>query len=162
MINLTDYPLLVFGLTFLVLWLSERIGSSLLKRHGNMAEGVRQDFGVILSATLTLLGLLIGFTFSMAISRYNQRKNYEQAERPTRLAPNTSVPICCLAPTRQKCVHCLGGILISVSCSMRPAIGKSFCRSMPILLNCRASCGPPSVPRLRRKRHQCSPWPFRA
>src|SRR6516162_8956171 len=80
MINLTDYPLLVFGLTFLVLWLSERIGSSLLKRHGNMAEGVRQDFGVILSATLTLLGLLIGFTFSMAISRYNQRKNYEQEE----------------------------------------------------------------------------------
>jgi hypothetical protein len=80
MINLTDYPLLVFGLTFLVLWLSERIGSSLLKRHGNMAEGVRQDFGVILSATLTLLGLLIGFTFSMAINRYNQRKNYEQEE----------------------------------------------------------------------------------
>ena len=80
MINLTDNPLLVFGLTFLVLWLSERIGSSLLKRHGNMAEGVRQDFGVILSATLTLLGLLIGFTFSMAISRYNQRKNYEQEE----------------------------------------------------------------------------------
>ena len=80
MINLTDYPLLVFGLTFLVLWLSERIGSSLLKRHDNMAEGVRQDFGVILSATLTLLGLLIGFTFSMAISRYNQRKNYEQEE----------------------------------------------------------------------------------
>ena len=80
MINLTDYPLLVFGLTFLVLWLSERIGSSLFKRHDNMAEGVRQDFGVILSATLTLLGLLIGFTFSMAISRYNQRKNYEQEE----------------------------------------------------------------------------------
>lgn len=80
MINLTDYPLLVFGLTFLVLWLSERIGSSILKRHDNMAEGVRQDFGVILSATLTLLGLLIGFTFSMAISRYNQRKNYEQEE----------------------------------------------------------------------------------
>ena len=80
MINLTDYPLLVFGLSFLVLWLSERIGSSLLKRHDNMAEGVRQDFGVILSATLTLLGLLIGFTFSMAISRYNQRKNYEQEE----------------------------------------------------------------------------------
>ena len=54
MINLTDYPLLVFGLTFLVLWLSERIGSSLLKRHGNMAEGVRQDFGVILSAGYAL------------------------------------------------------------------------------------------------------------
>jgi hypothetical protein len=34
----------------------------------------------MLSATLTLLGLLIGFSFSMAISRYDQRKNYEEAE----------------------------------------------------------------------------------
>ena len=34
----------------------------------------------MLSATLTLLGLLIGFSFSMAVSRYDQRKNYEEAE----------------------------------------------------------------------------------
>jgi hypothetical protein len=80
MINLTDYTLLVFSLSFLVLWLSERIGSSLLKRLRNIGEDVREDFGVILSATLTLLGLLIGFSFSMAISRYDQRKNYEEAE----------------------------------------------------------------------------------
>src|SRR6516164_8801822 len=80
MINLTDYPLFVLALSFLVLWLSERIGSSLLKRLRNIEEDVREDFGVILSATLTLLGLLIGFSFSMAISRYDQRKNYEEAE----------------------------------------------------------------------------------
>ena len=43
-------------------------------------EEERDDFGIILSATLTLLGLLIGFSFSMAISRYDQRKNYEEAE----------------------------------------------------------------------------------
>jgi len=61
-------------------WLSERIGSSLLKRLRNIGEDIREDFGVILSATLTLLGLLIGFSFSMAISRYDQRKNYEEAE----------------------------------------------------------------------------------
>ena len=36
--------------------------------------------GLVLGATLTLLGLIIGFTFSMAISRYEQRKNYEEAE----------------------------------------------------------------------------------
>jgi hypothetical protein len=29
---------------------------------------------------LTLLGLIIGFTFSMAVSRYDQRKNYEESE----------------------------------------------------------------------------------
>ena len=42
--------------------------------------GVREDFGIILTATLTLLGLIIGFSFSMAVSRYDQRKDYEEAE----------------------------------------------------------------------------------
>jgi hypothetical protein len=29
---------------------------------------------------LTLLALIIGFSFSMAVSRYDQRKSYEEAE----------------------------------------------------------------------------------
>jgi hypothetical protein len=33
-----------------------------------------------LGATLTLLGLIIGFTFSMSISRYEERKHYEAEE----------------------------------------------------------------------------------
>jgi hypothetical protein len=41
---------------------------------------LREDFGIILAATLTLLGLLIGFSFSMATNRYDQRKTYEEAE----------------------------------------------------------------------------------
>lgn len=45
-----------------------------------MPEGVREDFHVILAATLTLLGLIIGFSFSTAISRYDQRKTYEEEE----------------------------------------------------------------------------------
>jgi hypothetical protein len=36
--------------------------------------------GIIQTATLTLLGLIIGFTFSMAIARYDLRQNYEEAE----------------------------------------------------------------------------------
>jgi hypothetical protein len=44
------------------------------------AAALRQEFGVIQGATLTLLGLIIGFTFSMALDRYEQRKNYEGAE----------------------------------------------------------------------------------
>jgi hypothetical protein len=78
--HLTDYPLLVLAIVFLVLWLSARIGSSFLRRQRNLEEEVREDFGVILAATLTLLGLIIGFSFSMAISRYDQRKIYEEAE----------------------------------------------------------------------------------
>jgi hypothetical protein len=40
----------------------------------------RDDFAVVQNASLTLLGLLIGFTFSMSISRYDLRKNYEESE----------------------------------------------------------------------------------
>ena len=36
--------------------------------------------GIILGATLTLLGLIIGFSFSMASNRYDLRKTYEEAE----------------------------------------------------------------------------------
>ena len=34
----------------------------------------------MLAATLTLLGLIIGFSFSMATERYDLRKSYEEAE----------------------------------------------------------------------------------
>lgn len=37
-------------------------------------------FGTILGATLTLLALIIGFSFSMATSRYDERKHLEEQE----------------------------------------------------------------------------------
>jgi len=77
--NLIDSPLFVFALSLFILWFSERIGAFLHRRRP-MDDDVREDFGVILAATLTLLGLIIGFSFSMAISRYDQRKNFEEAE----------------------------------------------------------------------------------
>ncbi len=39
-----------------------------------------EHFSLVLGATLTLLGLIIGFTFAMAVSRYDQRKDYEAQE----------------------------------------------------------------------------------
>src|SRR5208283_5132828 len=79
--DVTTYPLLlVFPLSFAVLWLAARIGVALRKRRTDDTEDFSQDFGIVLGATLTLLGLVIGFTFSMAINRYDQRKNYEVAE----------------------------------------------------------------------------------
>lgn len=81
--SIRDLPLLVFLLSFLLLWLSTQVGIFL----GNRWHCPEQDasneasfVGFILSATLALLGLIIGFTFSMAISRYDQRVNYEAAE----------------------------------------------------------------------------------
>ncbi|HXQ35937.1 MAG TPA: hypothetical protein VN843_18115, partial [Anaerolineales bacterium] len=35
---------------------------------------------LVLGGALTLLGLIIGFTYSMAVTRYDQRKNYEEEE----------------------------------------------------------------------------------
>src|SRR5208337_963844 len=80
MFNVTDYPLLLCVLSFLVLWISAWIGWWFRKRQGGLDEELREDFGFILAATLTLLGLIIGFSFSMATSRYDQRKNYEEVE----------------------------------------------------------------------------------
>ena len=72
-------PLLVFVVTMLVLWLSILLGD-FLRTKSFLEDDGRKDLSVVLAATLTLLGLIIGFTFSMAVSRYDQRKNYEEAE----------------------------------------------------------------------------------
>jgi hypothetical protein len=74
------FPFLTFGLAFLVQWLSAQMGNFLREKRGVLEGEDRSDFGTVEAATLTLLGLIIGFSFSMAISRYDQRKNYEEAE----------------------------------------------------------------------------------
>jgi hypothetical protein len=74
-----NYPLLLFPLSLFVLWLSALIGAQLRKRKP-LAADERDDFGFVQAAALTLLGLIIGFTFSMAVGRYDQRRNYEEAE----------------------------------------------------------------------------------
>jgi hypothetical protein len=78
--NPIDSPFLVLALSFVLLFLSAYIGDLLRNRVIPLKEEGREDFSVVLSATLTLLALLIGFSFSMAVSRYDQRKNYEEAE----------------------------------------------------------------------------------
>ena len=78
--DVTHYPVIVFVLSFLVLWLAARIGWSLMRKKPILDEDLREDFGRILAGMLTLLALLIGFSFSMAISRYDLRKTYEEAE----------------------------------------------------------------------------------
>ena len=58
--------------------LAAYFGEFLRKRRAATAES--GDFSTTLPAALTLLGLIIGFSFSMAVSRYDQRKDYEEAE----------------------------------------------------------------------------------
>jgi hypothetical protein len=80
MIALMDYPPLVFIVAFFGLWFAAWIGAVRFKRLRSQAADMREDFGVVQGATLTLLGLIIGFTFSMALTRYDLRKNYEEQE----------------------------------------------------------------------------------
>jgi hypothetical protein len=75
-----QFPRILFVVSSIALWLAARIGVFIREKRGALAEDVREDFVVIQAATLTLLGLIIGFSFSMAISRYDQRKNYEEEE----------------------------------------------------------------------------------
>lgn len=72
-------PTLVLLVSFAALWLSARIGIAFRKRQ-IPDEDTRHDLDLAVAGTLTLLGLIIGFSFSMATSRYDQRKNYEEAE----------------------------------------------------------------------------------
>jgi hypothetical protein len=75
-----DFPLVVFAVSLIVLWSAARAGDFLRKKVRPLEEDLRDDYAAIQTAILTLLSLLIGFTFSMAVSRYDQRKNYEEAE----------------------------------------------------------------------------------
>ena len=75
-----NYPLLVFALSFVTMSLGAWAGFALLRKRRGLDEDAREHFGVVLSATLTLLALLVGLSFTMAIQRYDQRKNYEEAE----------------------------------------------------------------------------------
>jgi hypothetical protein len=71
--------LLVFIVSLLVLFGCARLGMAAADWRG-ARPGEHEDYNLVLAATLTLLGLIIGFTFSMAISRYDLRKGYEEAE----------------------------------------------------------------------------------
>jgi hypothetical protein len=74
-----NFPVLLFFPTVVILWLAAHYGA-VARRRRPMPEVERDDFGVVQAATLTLLALIIGFTFSMATTRYDLRKNYEEAE----------------------------------------------------------------------------------
>ncbi len=78
--SIRNFPVLFFALCFVTLWLAAETGTYFHRRRPGLDDAEREDLGVILGAALTLLGLIIGFTFSMAVSRYDLRKNYEEAE----------------------------------------------------------------------------------
>lgn len=78
--RLMNYPILFFAVSVAILWVAAILGTLLRNSRWRIPEEEREDFGLVVTASLTLLGLIIGFTFSMAMTRYDLRKNYEEAE----------------------------------------------------------------------------------
>jgi hypothetical protein len=80
MYTLLDHPIALFVVSCVFFWGATRLGAALQVKRGPLDASGRGDFDIVLGATLTLLSLLVGFTFSMASSRYDQRKNFEEDE----------------------------------------------------------------------------------
>ncbi|WP_066740148.1 hypothetical protein [Cupriavidus sp. D384] len=77
---LVGHPGLLFVLLLVLMGVATAIGALVMRRMRPLASDGRDDFNIIQGATLTLLALLIGFTLSMAVGRYDQRKNLEEEE----------------------------------------------------------------------------------
>ena len=80
MSTIVRYPVLVFVISLLALWLSVQAGALIARKTRPLTESERDDLDLVISSSLTLLALIIGFSFSMAVSRYDQRKDYEEEE----------------------------------------------------------------------------------
>jgi hypothetical protein len=78
--HLLDFPFVVLAISAASMWLATCAGIGVSARLRPMEREEREYFTVVLTAALTLLGLIIGFTFSMAVSHYDLRKHYEEAE----------------------------------------------------------------------------------
>lgn len=76
-----DSPFVVFAVVLVVQWVAAYAGDSIRRKVRPFKKaGEREDFDIVRTASLTLLGLIIGFSFAMAVSRYDQRKNLEEVE----------------------------------------------------------------------------------
>ena len=80
MFNPLDHPFLILVASLSAFWVSAQIGAWFRKKTRNVEESVADDFTFVLGGIMTLLALITGFTFSMALGRYEQRKNYEEQE----------------------------------------------------------------------------------
>jgi hypothetical protein len=80
LVGLARYPILLGIFIFLALWLLTWFSA---RRFADLRRWLNEEhpvYDAVQGATLTLLALLIGFTFSMALNRYDQRKDLEEEE----------------------------------------------------------------------------------
>jgi len=75
-----DRPLEIFLIASALQWAGSFAGVRLTRRWPGLATIERSDLDLARNAVLTLLAVIIGFSLSMAVSRYDLRKAYEEAE----------------------------------------------------------------------------------
>jgi hypothetical protein len=75
-----DHPFVVFVVALVLQWMAALAGDRIRRQVRPFRQGERKDFDILRTGSLSLLGLLIGFSFAMAVSRYDARNNAEQSE----------------------------------------------------------------------------------
>jgi hypothetical protein len=80
MSSVVNSPVSVLVISLATQCVAAYIGDIMRRRGPRLTEDERKDFETVQTAALTLLALIIGFSFAMAVTRYDQRKNYEQTE----------------------------------------------------------------------------------
>jgi hypothetical protein len=80
MSSVVNSPFFVLAISLAAQCAAAFVGDLFRRRRRHLSEDERKDFDTLQAAALTLLALIIGFSFSMAVTRYDQRKNCEEAE----------------------------------------------------------------------------------
>ena len=96
-----NFPVLFSLAALLVLWAAARTGAS-WRRRRVLKEEERDDFGTVQGAALTLLGLIIGFSFSMAVAAMTCARTTRR-RRLTRSVPSMSGRACYRPRMRRRC-----------------------------------------------------------
>ena len=78
--SIFDTPYVVFAVALAVQGLAAYLGDLFRQKGRPLRKEERQDLDILRAASLTLLGLIIGFSFAMAVSRYDERKKFEIEE----------------------------------------------------------------------------------
>lgn len=80
MASFVDHPAVMFVSLFVLFVGAVAFGAYILRHRVTLPQDERDDFALVQTSTLTLLALLIGFSLSMAVGRYDTRKSLEEAE----------------------------------------------------------------------------------
>ncbi|SAK84172.1 hypothetical protein AWB76_05810 [Caballeronia temeraria] len=75
-----DHPEVLFVVLLVLFIGAVAFGATVLRRFAMLPAEDREDFNIIQTSTLTLLALLVGFSLSMAVNRYDLRKTLEESE----------------------------------------------------------------------------------